>query len=95
MSYQVVEERTKKLGFCCPYSYFFTTAATGTIDQAKELGVSRRTARRWMRDYYRETLVCQAKAKCFFRDPTLLQKCRDSSPGCAEGPDQFLTCGQP
>lgn len=90
MSYCVVEGKITSLGFCCPYSYLYSVRNWGTDVIAKELGVTRRTANRWKRDYNTDKLSCDGCKRCFFKAPLEPQISADSSLAHALDRDRTL-----
>lgn len=66
MAYKIIEARISKMGFCCPYSYYFACRHLSTPDIATELGVTNRSARRWRAAYKAHTMICAKERTCFF-----------------------------
>ena len=69
MAYRVIEQRISQMGFCCPYSYLFACRHTSTPDVAVELGVHKRSVRRWRVAYRTGALACTNKDCCLLKAP--------------------------
>lgn len=86
MAYRLIEVRIAKLGFCCPNAYFSSVRNMSTPEIAAELGVHKRSARRWRSNYRAGYLGCQKQRDCFLT-PALPAKCPCSIPVHVEGLD--------
>ena len=65
MAYQVIHFRVKRLGFCCPRAYFAACRSIPTSDIAIELGVHKRTARKWRAAFNAGKIPCIRTLNCF------------------------------
>ncbi len=64
MVYFVIIPRIKQLGFCCTFSYYLATRNTPTGEVALELGVHRRTVRRWRASLRAKPPQCSGRDRC-------------------------------
>lgn len=64
MAYNVISTVIMRLGFCCHFAYFTATRHTATSDIALELGVHKRTARRWRAACRDRCVECEGKSGC-------------------------------
>jgi hypothetical protein len=95
VAYNVVIQKINMLGFCCPFSYFYAVRDVSTIDVAKELKVTRRTVRRWRKDYRHDDLRCWKTRNCFFSARPLPEKCPYSRRESVEDLDLALDALRP
>lgn len=54
MAYSIIPHRVQRLGFCCPYAYFFSTRKQSHATVALELQCSKISVRKWRK----KTLLC-------------------------------------
>lgn len=62
-----VKYLTRKLGFCCPFSYFHATRSEKVVVIAAELGVSERTVKLWRSKLKDGKVPCSATPGCFIQ----------------------------
>lgn len=65
MAYNVLRQRVKQLGFCCPSAYFTAVLNVPTGEVALELGVHKRTARKWRAAFRAGRVSCAANRVCY------------------------------
>lgn len=82
MGCDVLSYKIRKLGFCCPNSYFRAVAAIPTGIIAVELSVHKRTARRWRADFRAGKFSCLKAPRCFLL-PSSVPSTADPSSGNA------------
>lgn len=58
MAYHVIAFRVKKFGFCCEVRYFIAVQHLSTAQIAAELGVHKRTVRRWRAEMRESSAIC-------------------------------------
>jgi len=90
MAYNVVIKRINALGFCCPFIYFHTVRFATPAAIAEELGVHRRTVRKWRSAYRNDKLLCWQTRNCFLTTQKAPVRYHGSSPVPAEGLDLAL-----
>lgn len=69
MAYHVLKFKIQKLGFCCPFAYFTAVANTPTGEVAVELGVHKRTARKWRAAFRAGDISCRSATHCYRSEP--------------------------
>lgn len=73
MAHKVIEYRVRQLGFCCPHGYFTTVKELLTGEITLELGVHKRTVRRWRSAFNAGQIPCASRCQCLkecSRSPT-------------------------
>lgn len=67
----IVKQKTKKLGYCCPFAYFRANIGEKQIVLAYELGVTERTIKIWRKKLRDGEASCAKTETCFI----LRRKC--------------------
>ena len=83
MAYSILPARIQNLGFCCPYSYFFTTRKLSHAQVAQELLCSKVSVRKWRN----RKLACPDSESCFLRSTSSLDQCRAKRLAASAGTD--------
>lgn len=72
MAYSIIPHRIQRLGFCCPYSYFFATRKQSHATVALELQCSKVSVRKWRK----KPQQCLNALGCFLCSTGSLDQCR-------------------